>query len=252
MYFCIRTGAGDDAFAPQLVSECLHHFFLFLLDSSYFTVPPSKSSLVQTPVSTLSVDGICDYFASKGNPVSKAVLNNEEFLDIFIKNVRADYSCLEAHPVTTASIKARLIVIGGELDKGVELGDLEGWKRHHAGGSNETEDVLIKVYAQQGHFYVSDHSVLMDLGDFVATTSCDIHEDKGEDSGLDAMVSTVKTIFSKVLRVDIALIGLSSNFFELGGSSLDTIALICRIERDVSIQGRSLFSSKCDIPALRI
>ena len=58
------------------------------------------------------------------------------------------------------------------------------------------------------------------------------------DSGLDAMVSTVKTIFSKVLNVDIALIGLSSDFFELGGSSLDTIALICRIEQDVNIQGK--------------
>jgi surfactin synthase thioesterase subunit len=34
------------------------------------SVPPSKTPLVETAVSTLSTDEICNYFASKGNPVS--------------------------------------------------------------------------------------------------------------------------------------------------------------------------------------
>ena len=54
------------------------------------------------------------------------------------------------------------------------------------------------------------------------------------------MVNTVKDIFSKVLDVDSSELGQESDFFELGGSSLDTIALISHIESSVGIRSKVL------------
>ena len=88
---------------------------------------------MDTRVSHLSTDQICDYFASKGNPVSEAVLQTPEFLDFFIRNVRVDYSCLETYPATSTKLRTPLVVIGGGLDPGVSINDLEAWKRHVAG-----------------------------------------------------------------------------------------------------------------------
>ena len=88
---------------------------------------------MDTRVSHLSTDQICDYFASKGNPVSEAVLQTPEFLDFFIRNVRVDYSCLETYPATSTKLRTPLVVIGGGLDPGVSINDLEAWKRHTAG-----------------------------------------------------------------------------------------------------------------------
>ena len=94
------------------------------------SVPPSKSPLVETLVSKLGVKEICDYFSSKGNPVSDVVLSTPEFLDIFIRNVRVDYSCLETYPATYSKLKTPLVVVGGGLDPSVSLEDLQGWEKH--------------------------------------------------------------------------------------------------------------------------
>lgn len=45
----------------------------------------------------------------------------------------------------------------------------------------------------------------------------------------------MKKIYSMVLRVDMNLLDLGSDFFECGGSSLDTIALISQIKAHIGI-----------------
>ena len=52
---------------------------------------------------------------------------------MFIRNVRVDYSCLETYPATSTKLRTPLVVIGGGLDPGVSINDLEAWKRHTAG-----------------------------------------------------------------------------------------------------------------------
>ena len=96
-------------------------------------VPPSNYPLVDTSVSKLTVNEICDYFASKGNPISDVVLQTSEFLNMFINNVRVDYSCLETYPASNAKLKAPLVVIGGELDTGVSMENLQRWQKHVTG-----------------------------------------------------------------------------------------------------------------------
>ena len=64
----------------------------------------------------------------------------------------------------------------------------------------------------------------------------------------DDMINTVKDIFSEVLDVGSSELGRESDFFELGGSSLDTIALISHIESSVGIRSKVLLlndSSYC-------
>ena len=96
--------------------------------------PPSKSPLVETQVSKLSNEEICNYFASKGNPVSSVVRDTPEFFDMFIKNVKVDYRCMESYPRTNTKLRTTpLFIIGGELDPGISILDLKGWEKHAVG-----------------------------------------------------------------------------------------------------------------------
>ena len=52
------------------------------------------------------------------------------------------------------------------------------------------------------------------------------------------MVDMVQDIFATVLDTDRKTLSSTADFFELGGSSLDTIALISRIESTVGIQSK--------------
>ena len=170
-----------------LLSLSTRALLLSLSTQRHFAVPPSKSPLVETQVSTLTVDEICDYFSSKGNPVSDAVLQTREFLDTFIKNVRVDYCCLETYPTTSKMLKTPLVVVGGELDQGVTIEDLKGWQKHRLScGECEADfegisrqdsptrsisnDPGMRLYSNQGHFYLNDGVILEDLGVFVVET----------------------------------------------------------------------------------
>ena len=96
--------------------------------------PPSKSPLVETQVSKLSNEDICNYFASKGNPVSSVVRDTPEFFDMFIKNVKVDYQCMESYPRTNTKLRTTpLFIIGGEQDPGISILDLKGWEKHAVG-----------------------------------------------------------------------------------------------------------------------
>ena len=68
----------------------------------------------------------------------------------------------------------------------------------------------------------------------------------------DDMIDTVKDIFSKVLDVDSSELGQESDFFELGGSSLDTIALISHIESSVGIRSKVLLLNDSSYSSSRI
>ena len=66
------------------------------------------------------------------------------------------------------------------------------------------------------------------------------------------MVNTVKDIFSKVLDVDSSELGQESDFFELGGSSLDTIVLISHIESSLGIRSKVLLLNDSSNATFRI
>jgi hypothetical protein len=119
----------------------IHMVHILLFTCYIYQAPPNKCPLVETEVSKLSTDEICEYFASKGNPVSSVVRETTEFLDMFIRNVKVDYTCLETYPQTHAKLtKTPIIVIGGELDLGVSLNDLEGWKKHAMGYTGDESE----------------------------------------------------------------------------------------------------------------
>lgn len=201
----------------------------------------------------MSNDEICEYFASKGNPVSDIVQNTPEFFGIFIKNVRVDYTCLETYPQTTTRISAPLVVIGGELDEGVEMVDLEGWGKHVRGfgqegdaeegvlpekpSSTTSSDLLIKVYPDQGHFYLSDKTILMDLGDFVVTTVRGMRN--AEDVEKEAEIrGHVIAAFKKALEMaEMTEVPPEDHFFNgLGGTSLDTMVLAAHLQAALGLR----------------
>jgi len=69
------------------------------------------------------------------------------------------------------------------------------------------------------------------------------------------MVETIKDLFAKVLDVDQNLVLADSDFFELGGSSLDIIALITQIKSTVGIhitQNEFFLNPRVDELAIRV
>lgn len=220
------------------------------------SVPPSKTPLVETAVSKLSADEICDYFASKGNPVNEEIRTTPELLNLFIENVRADYKCLETYPVSHAKLKTPFFVVGGELDLSVSMEDLENWGKHvivekedaeiNQEEKKEVQKVSVKVYPGQGHFYLNDGTVKADLGDYISQVAAalqsvrDTFPNKEEEDSLasdesDGMLDLILNAYASSLNLRKEELSPMSDFFELGGSSLDTIGLISRIESTVGV-----------------
>lgn len=48
-------------------------------------------------------------------------------------------------------------------------------------------------------------------------------------------INAIKEIYARVLQIDVKVLGLESDFFELGGSSLDTVALISQMKSHMGI-----------------
>jgi acyl carrier protein len=204
-------------------------------------------------VSTLTVDEICDYFSSKGNPVSDAVLQTREFLDTFIKNVRVDYCCLETYPTTSKMLKTPLVVVGGELDQGVTIEDLKGWQKHRLScGECEADfegisrqdsptrsisnDPGMRLYSNQGHFYLNDGVILEDLGVFVVETVNTICVTAANSNQVVEKEAEVKkhvvAAFRKALDMSQTMELLPNDHFfnDLGGTSLDTMILSANLQ----------------------
>jgi len=200
------------------------------------SVPPSKTPLVETAVSTLSTDEICDYFASKGNPVSDVLRSTPEFLELFIQNVRVDYMCLETYPASDSKLKAPLVVVGGGLDPGVSTEDLENWSKHVFA---LPDSLTTKLYHNQGHFYLNDEGIKSELAEFISETvstlganNCVPKEDFEDtlEHVRDAFAKALGTLSGETLSSD-------AHFFnELGGTSLDTMILTAHLQRTVGLR----------------
>ena len=219
------------------------------------SAPPSKTPLVKTSVSKLSADEICDYFASKGNPVSEILRSTPELMELFISNVRTDYRCLETYPASNSKLKAPLVVIGGELDPGVSMEDLENWNRHalversslqeekvKEESTIKLEHPLTKVYPNQGHFYLNDESIKSDLANFISETVLSLdttvaaNEDVKDEEAAE-IFKHVQAAFAKALGNVSAEINPDAHFFnELGGTSLDTMILTAHFQGTVGMR----------------
>lgn len=219
------------------------------------SAPPSKTPLVETAVSKLSAEGICEYFASKGNPVNEAIRSTPELLSLFIQNVKVDYTSLETYPGSHARLKTPLFVIGGGLDPGVSLADLENWGKHVFVDEDEKNQeekkeeapicttvvhVPTKVYPDQGHFYLNDEAVRSDLCEFISQTVAALGSTEVDATEKDLeeeaeVKEHVRTAFIKALG-DLAG-GPDAHFFnELGGTSLDTMVLTAHLQGTVGLR----------------
>ena len=170
---------------------------------------------------------ILEYFASKGNPVGEVITGNPEVLALFLKQVGADYACLEGYPASSLKITSPLHVFGGALDEGVPDAMLRAWDQH------ATTPPTVTVF-QAGHFFLQETNHNEVLGDIILKTIADIaaavqaEQDAAEIKAGFEIEDIVKDAYATVLQLDeVATRGLQSdsNFDDLGGSSLDSISL---------------------------
>lgn len=212
------------------------------------SVPPSNTPLVKTRVSQLDAAGVCEYFASKGNPVSDNIVNSPELLELFLSNVKADYTCLETFVSHEDKLsgETQLIVIGGELDPGVKMQDLKNWGKHWEPirEDDKGEMLILKVFEKQGHFYLNNTGTLADLGEFIVDTivsilaevSCNVSDESQAD--YLKIKENVAEAFRKALGCsDDETIPEDAHFFnELGGTSLDTMVLTAYLQRTTEVR----------------
>eukprot|EP00984_Skeletonema_dohrnii_P037346 scaffold39341_cov289-Skeletonema_dohrnii-CCMP3373.AAC.1 len=222
------------------------------------SIPPSKTPLVEAAVSKLSTDETCDYFASRGNPVSDVLRSTPEFLELFIRNVRVDdYTCLETYPTSASDskLKAPLAVVGGGFDPGASTGDLKNWNKHvdvfASSKQEETKDEhgrsnsTSKVYHNRGHFYLNDEGIKSDLVAFISKTVSSLgakplaKADFEEEAA--GTLEHVRGAFGKALGTLAGEISPYVHFSnELGGSSLDTMILTAHLQGQGTVGSNSL------------
>ena len=79
----------------------------------------------------------------------------------------------------------------------------------------------------QGHYFLNNPATFEFLSKFIAEKTVDLLLVQCEDSNFvnEDLVSTVANTFSKVLKIPLSGVDRHSNFFDLGGTSLDTMTL---------------------------
>eukprot|EP00957_Ditylum_brightwellii_P210464 15364998-Ditylum_brightwellii.AAC.1 len=210
--------------------------------------PPHHPELVTTSVSMLGAKDICNYFATKGNPVSPLIVENEELLSLFLQNVRADYSCMESYKISDYILQdIPLFVAGGRLDPGISLDDLNGWTQHSSRPMDKKTN--FRIY-DHGHFFLNDKETMNDLSLFIIKSmkslkciSEQIATNYANDNEVDprkidpSIVEHVTTAFCKALDVpnDFVLSPTAHFFNELGGTSLDTMVLRSHLQTTLDI-----------------
>lgn len=150
--------------------------------------------------------------------------------------------------MTSKMLKTPLVVVGGELDQGVTTEDLKGWQKHRLScGECEADlkeisrqgfptcsisnDPGMRLYSDQGHFYLNDRVILEDLGNFVVETVNTIRETAAKTNQVVEKEAEVKkhvvAAFQKALDMSQTMELLPNDHFfhDLGGTSLDTMIL---------------------------
>ncbi|WP_075883939.1 thioesterase II family protein [Candidatus Protochlamydia sp. W-9] len=83
------------------------------------------------------------------------ILENQEFLKIFLPIFRADISIFDNYyPISEILLKCHLLVLGGNNDEEVPLDTLEGWKEN-------TENKFGTMIFEGGHFFLHSHEQLI-------------------------------------------------------------------------------------------
>ena len=116
--------------------------------------------------------------------------------------------------------------------------------RDHTDDDNEKKDddevdaknvhddaiVTMKVYPDQGHFYLNDEQTLADLGDFIVTTVNTLSRSKEEVENEVEIRKHVEAAFKKALGISTDIPPDEHFFNELGGTSLDTMVLTAHLQ----------------------
>ena len=182
---------------------------------------PPHLPLTTTCISNMDAESIVKYFASRGYQVPREILNDKESLELFLRTAKADYTVLETYQPSYEKIKSPLYVLGGDEDPGIPKENLSEWEKHAEGSFS------CHVYKKQGHYYLYDSDTFTDMGDRIAQAVRELDPTfKAQLEREEKLKGIVADAFRKALSLDSSLlITESSNFFELGGSSLDTMVL---------------------------
>ena len=79
------------------------------------------------------------------------LLEDEEFVELLVKAVQADYHALNAYSCRPdVRIRADIHAVGGDCDHRISPATLAGWETHTSGRFTVTE-------FEGGHFYLTDH-----------------------------------------------------------------------------------------------
>lgn len=192
--------------------------------------PPSAPSLASStnsgkPVSEMNFEEMKEYFQSRGASINSFHGLSKDFEELLSNSIRADYKCLETYQSNQNVVGCPLYVFGGSNDCIVSIQDIEKWKNHT---SSDLFDC--HVLHGKGHFFLDEVKVTKVMSEIII-----LNIERTLMSANRDAIDTIKTIYAKVLQLDINQLTLDSDFFECGGSSLDTIVLISQIKAHMDV-----------------
>mmetsp|Transcript_23153 Transcript_23153/g.64167 ORF Transcript_23153/g.64167 Transcript_23153/m.64167 type:complete len:2474 (+) Transcript_23153:109-7530(+) len=196
--------------------------FLFVSASR----PPSSKSLTSSdgkPVSSMDLNEMRVYFKNRGSEMTFD-FQDEEVTNLFCKSVHADYEGLETYVSNTNQIDCPIFAIGGDSDCIVSEENTLAWNMH------TTAEFNSRILPGKGHFYLDEDDAAKTLASVIVKRIQDYLEVTNK-----TMMETIRMVYSKVLNMESDQISIDSDFFELGGSSLDTITLISQIQAIVGV-----------------
>ena len=193
-------------------------------------------ALLDKPVTSLNDRAIVSYLRSKGSSIPADM--EDDVLEMVLAPLRSDYACLETYRFSKRLLACPVRVFGAESDDAIPLSSLEAWE---ATCANDRDFRLEHVFeAPASHFYITDEANAIEVVMAICHDILDGHPavdempDAESEQPMKAMAPVISRCFRDVLRMN-ALPEADANFFDLGGSSLDTMALSTMIRSEAGV-----------------
>jgi surfactin synthase thioesterase subunit len=122
------------------------------IDALWVSASEAPSTVASRPDLPMAQDEIIAEMVDLGG-TSPALLEDEDFVELLLMAVRADYAAFNRYACDTgATIVADIHTLGGDRDHRVSEDMLRRWEGHTTG-------VFTCTMFDGGHFYVNDHTV---------------------------------------------------------------------------------------------
>jgi len=206
--------------------------------------PPSSTSLTSytggmKPVSEMNFEEMVGYFQCRGSTMTMDDFGNDDLRQLFVNSVRVDYKGLEEYISNDSKVSCPICAIGGDQDAIVSPEQISQWRMHQRRdrsddeGCEENKNFNSHILKGRGHFYLNDSSSTGTPDALARIFVEGIENILGR--AVQGIVKNLVYVYSKVLNVEVTKITIESDFFKLGGSSLDTITLIAQIKSSLHI-----------------